>query len=146
MLSSLRMYGLAVLMPLLLAAGLSLVLWTFLSHKATPNGGATTLLSVKPSEAAYTAHEGDSVAASFVVKNTTEQPIRILGTNTTCGCTTVGTTLPAELAPGESMTVMVHMKVGKGGSDGIFVQQANLLVNRSGTVPALVVKASVPSL
>ena len=44
------------------------------------------------------------------------------------------------------MTFMVHMKVGKAGSNGMFVQQANLLVNRSGTVPALVVKANVSSL
>ena len=146
MLSFLRRYGFAVLMPLLLAAGLCLAFWTFAFLKAAPKGGETALLSVTPTEAAYTAHEGDTVAASFVVKNTAEKPIRILGTNITCGCTTVGTTLPAELAPGETMTVLVHMKVGKGGSDGMFVQQANLLVNRSGIVPALVVKASVSGL
>lgn len=140
-----RRYSVAVLSPLAIAAVVCGVLWFTLSGPPSlPFLQGPPLLSVDPSPSAtFQARDGETVTAEFTVKNITDEPVRLLGANTSCGCTVVTTEFPMELAPGESATLLANMEVGEPNADGKYIQQANLLVNRAGTVPALVIEAVV---
>ncbi|MGB7068315.1 MAG: DUF1573 domain-containing protein [Pyrinomonadaceae bacterium] len=102
------------------------------------------LVSIDPSpKATFQARVGDTVTAEFTIKNVSDQSLRLLGANTSCGCTVVATKFPTELSPGESTNLKVQMTIEKPESAGTFKQEANLLVNREGVVPPLVIEAAV---
>jgi hypothetical protein len=144
-----RQYALAVLSPLAIAAVVSSIAWHISSGRLVlPEAMlGSGLVSIDPSpKAIFRSREGDKVTAKFTVRNVTDQPLRLLGANTSCGCTVVEKVFPVELRPGESMTLMIQMQVGQSGDDGKFRQEAHLLVNRDGMVPPLVIEAVVSHL
>jgi hypothetical protein len=137
---------LAVLSPLTVAAVVCAILWHVSSGQLVLPGltQGVPLLSIDPSpKATFQSREGETVSAMFTVRNITDQPLRLLGANTSCGCTVVERVFPVELRPGESKTLMIQMHVGNSGSDGKFRQEAHLLVNRDGVVPPLIIEAAV---
>ncbi|MGB7160922.1 MAG: DUF1573 domain-containing protein [Tepidisphaeraceae bacterium] len=103
------------------------------------------LVSIDPSpKVTFQAREGDTVTGNFIVKNVTDQPLRLLGANTSCGCTVVESNFPVELNAGASTVLKVQMHVEKPTSNGTFQQEAHLLMNREGMVPPLVIEAEFP--
>ena len=133
-------YGLPVLAALALAA--ASVAGVRMMTPASP--GARTLLTVEPSAVARSeAAEGETVTAEFTLRNVADEPVRILGAPTSCGCTVVDSPFPLELAPGGTATILISTVVGTPGDDGTFTQRADLLVNRAGVVPALVTEVTV---
>jgi hypothetical protein len=144
--SHLRRPALGVLSPLAIAAVICAVLWHVSSAKSVLMGltQGVPLISIDPSpKATFQARQGDTVKAKFMVRNITRQPLRLLGANTSCICTIVEQDLPMDLEPGESKSLTVQMRVGAPRSDGTFKQEAELLVNRAGKVPPLVIEAMV---
>jgi len=143
----LRQYAVGILAPLAVATVFSGVLWLLASSGRLPLPGlmrGPKLVSIDPSpKATFQAREGDTVTAKFTVRNITEQPLRLLGATTSCGCTVVATEFPIELRPGEPGTLTVQMHVGPPESDGTSRQEARLLTNRDGMVPPLVIEAAV---
>ena len=143
--SLIRRYGSAVLVPAVVAAFICAGAVTIASKKSfRPDATGPQLLSVGPSSTAtFTAKQGDSVTAEFTLTNCSDAPVKLLGTNTTCGCTVVDNRFPIELQPGQSTVVLVQMKVGQPTTSGKFTQEATVLVNRAGMVPAMVLDATV---
>jgi hypothetical protein len=141
-----RQYVLAVLSPLAVAAVICGALYFLSGGRLLPAAliGGPTLVSVDRSpKEAFSAREGDVVTAEFTVKNITDRPLRLLGANTSCGCAIVASEFPVELAPAASTVVKFEVHVDKPQSNGMFQQQAQLLVNREGTVPPMVIEAAI---
>lgn len=102
------------------------------------------LLAINPTPKLLTeARQGETVMAHFEVRNVSKQPVKLLGAKSSCGCTVVTSDFPVELDPGSAATIKVRMTVGVPNSDGRFVKEARLFVNRSGTVPPLIIVATV---
>lgn len=106
---------------------------------------ASSLLVVEQPKVVFEAAEGETVSATFVIENVSDQAVRILGAPTSCGCTVVGRSLPFQIEPGEATELTVRMVVGKPDAKGIFSAETFLLVNREGTVPVLITEAHVPA-
>ena len=109
-------------------------------------GGATrdAIIAVEPSPTStFTAVEGEVVKAKYSIVNVSNQPIRLLGVNTSCGCTVASTEFPISLEVGGRTSVQIDMTVGTPGPDNIFEQDATLLVNAEGVVPLLTTRAEV---
>jgi len=98
------------------------------------------LLSVSPTKLQVRSREGETVTGTYVLKNMSNEPVTVLGAQTSCGCM-VPEGLPLELPPGGSGNLTVVIKVGPAGAMGSFKQSAVLFVNREGYVPPLVIEA-----
>jgi uncharacterized protein DUF1573 len=130
-----------VLLPLLAAVVLFAVLRQAGVRGMFP-AASGRVLSVDPSKFTCNAQQSEIVTAAFTLKNTGNQPIRVLGADASCSCV-IAEGLPVELQPGRSGTVSLLVSVGTPGADGKFRKSVNLLVNRGGSVPPLVVEAAV---
>lgn len=104
---------------------------------------ATPLLVAEPLTAVFEAAEGETVSATFTIRNVSDQPVRILGAPTSCGCTVLNRRFPVQLEAGESSELTVSMLVGKPDDRGVFSAETFLLVNRKGQVPTLIIQAHV---
>lgn len=87
---------------------------------------------------------GGIVVAEFIIRNTDEEPIRVLGASSSCGCV-VSEGLPMDLAPGDSGLLRFHVQVGEPDSTGYFRRSVHLFVNRDVYVPNLLVEIRVKS-
>lgn len=133
--SLLRRFGAQVASLALLGMGILSVVYVFAPTLASPN-----LLTIDPSPAfTCKARQGDTVVADFVVKNTTSQPIRLLGIKSGCSCT-VGEGLPLNLAAGESGKVRLNLRGVHFDQTGTYTRSAEIFANRDGTVPPLVIR------
>lgn len=100
-------------------------------------------LKVEPSPAySCKAHPGDIVKASFTVYNESNNPVRLLGAQSSCFCT-VAHGLPQKLQPHGSATLGVWVTVGKPDESGKFTKSLKLITDNGETVPPLVVQATV---
>jgi Protein of unknown function (DUF1573) len=105
---------------------------------------ATPLIDITPSaQFACRAHRGDVVRAVFTVRNTTDQPLEILGVHLGCGCMSAGTEFPMDLAPAGKGSIIIDLRVGEPNGEGKFLRNAALYVNREGSVPSLFLEVSV---
>lgn len=66
---------------------------------------------------------GETVMASFLLKNASDSPIKIKSIRTTCGCTTV-TKSPKNLQPGETFNLKVRLSTA--GRRGTIQQQIKI--------------------
>ncbi len=102
-----------------------------------------SLLLINPSpEFTCSARQGETVLAPFIVKNIQKQPVKLLGATAQCTCT-VAQGLPMELLPGESNRITMKVRIGVPDASGNFTAAAQLLTNRDGTVPPLIVECAV---
>lgn len=132
---------------LLLLGGVFLVRFDGLS--AVLSAGSTSPLSVDPPKFTCEAREGEIVTATFAVKNVGDRPLRVLGAESSCGCT-IPKGLPLALDPGRSGNISLSVKVGRpngngGDADRRFTQDVRLLTSSDGVVPPLVFEATVIS-
>ncbi len=114
------------------------------SIAALVQGIPAPLLSVNPSPAfSGQAHQGNVILATFNVGNVTRDPVRLLGAESSCGCTVVLNDFPMELSPGATQRIEARVKVGQPGDNGKFIKTVQLLVNRGGNVPPLTIAVTV---
>lgn len=140
-----RRYGIAILSPTLIAAFVLGIMWAT-STRSTVFffGGPPELFAISPSPImSFHAKAGQAVTVEYRLKNISNQPVRIVGANSSCGCTMVTNSFPLECGPGDSVKILVQMKVGQPARDGEFVQKVDLLVNRPGAVPTLILQAHI---
>ena len=108
--------------------------------------GPPPLLVAEPSPTAVVeAQAGQTIRASFTIRNASDAPVQIIGAPSTCGCTAVETDFPLTLAAGESTVIQIEMTVGKYNDTGRFASRTTLLVDRAGAVPVLTTRAVLPS-
>jgi len=106
--------------------------------------GIPQLLTIDPTPVFHCqAKQGQTVTAEFSVRNVTDTPVRILGATAACTCAKVSTDLPIEIQPGATARIDVLVRVGPPNQERVFSNSTNLLVNRRGLVPPLVVSATV---
>ena len=106
-------------------------------------GVPAPLIAVDPAVFTSGAREGQTIIADFTVRNVTSQPVKLLGANVSCGCMVMMNDFPIDLSPGASKLVQVQLTVGKPNASGKFTKSLNLLVNRAGNVPPLVIEVTV---
>jgi hypothetical protein len=98
------------------------------------------LLEIGPSpKQSFAAHPNEAVTAAFTVSNISPEAVTLLGANTSCACTVVMNDFPIELKPHESTKILMRIDVG----DHSTIQKANLLVDREGIVPQIIMEAKV---
>src|SRR5438552_2826257 len=102
-----------VLLPLLAAGVLFLVIREARVLGMMP-GAPSSALTVVPSTFSCEAHQGETVTAVFTLKNISSRPVRVLGAETSCGCT-LPEGLPLELMPQGAGKLLVKMRVGTPG-------------------------------
>jgi hypothetical protein len=101
------------------------------------------LLYVEPSTTIITdAKVGETVRSTFMLTNVTDKKIRVLGANSTCGCTGI-VGLPINLESGETRDVEIRMEVGNPSVDGVYSQSATLLLDCKGPKVSLILEANV---
>ncbi len=128
---------LTILSPFLVAgATAGAVRWVYSSR-------ITSLVSVDPSpKFTCYAQRGDIINAVFTVKNVQSSPITLLGATTSCSCT-IADGLPLQLDPGKSGKISLKVRVKMFDGTGKFSTSAQLLTNRDGVVPPLIVEATM---
>lgn len=109
-------------------------------------GARPTLLSVSPApKFTAVAAVGEVVTARFSLRNAGKSPVKVLGANVGCPCTSVENIFPVEIGAGAEQQITVHTTVNSPDETGRFTQAVPLLLDREGTVPPLVVEVAVRS-
>jgi hypothetical protein len=72
---------------------------------------------------------GETREAAVELTNRTDEPIRVIGGTADCSCTVLGD-LPVTIAPGESQSITIQMRLPK--SEGVFSRKAKLTIDDQG--------------
>ena len=83
------------------------------------------------------------VAALSAVRVEQERTKQSRGQTSPCDCTVATTLFPISLKVGQAANITVKVHVGTPDATGCFEKPVTLLVNRSGVVPPLIVRATV---
>ena len=86
---------------------------------------------------------GEAREVVFHARNVSGGDLAIYGANTTCGCTVVENEFPQTVANGESLDIKVRVLVEPTYKGVTFLKNVTLLSNAKGSVPLLVISASV---
>ena len=78
------------------------------SHRAGAESVGLDQIEVTPGQPVGVVESGTVVTASFTVKNKSDRPIRILGADTSCSCTTVDE-LPPLLEASQSLVIKLSI-------------------------------------
>ena len=127
---------LIIALPFVIAVALIAVLHPLL--------GRPILLTAEPMKVSVLASPGETVKARYVVRNNTAEPVKLLGYNCECSCLTVTNDFPIELPAHGSVAINVEMLVGQAAGPK-YSKEFRLVTNRTGSIPALVLEASVPT-
>jgi hypothetical protein len=138
--SSIRAVAVQVACGVVLA-GAILVVAHFIAPNLLANLTAPPkLLDIDPPVYKCAAHAGETIQPVFSVRNVTDRDVKLLGAQTSCCCTTVNTKFPATLHPGETKQITLKANV-ESDAVGTFSRNAQLFVDRVGTVPTLTFEA-----
>jgi hypothetical protein len=140
--SRIRSSVIAIVSPMLIA-GIVVGVLQLLGYEPFSAFGRNQLLSIEPARTfSCTAHPGDTVTAQFIIQNNAHEPVKLLGSNSSCSCTVVANDFPRELKPGDSETITVHMRISPT-AHGEVRHTVDLLVNQPGFIAPLVMVAQV---
>jgi hypothetical protein len=133
-----------IIAPVLLAAAIFVSLRLLSSRPISALvAGIPELLRVDSPTFRCSAHPGEIVAVEFSVQNETADAVKLLGANSSCGCTVVAEEFPIQLAPHDVAKIHVNIRIGSPDAAKQFVRTVDLLTNREGFIPTLTVEATV---